>query len=364
MPSPIDPSLLPLHDVEIDLRGSVPQGLSGRVLGIGRDGVVHSVELRADQSVSYRVGRFRTDEVVHHVVAFGGVILAFGDDSPAYELSADLDTLYRVDLAGHRRALAPFPKHDPTTRELHLIARAADGMQAHVVVSAGALTRRSRPILDIPSRIKDLALARDHVVFVADGFVGVVSRDGEARTNWIATGVAAPHAVHAHDAGDTVVLLVLTPSLERWTVHVGVGSVRREVLDPTPRRFAHCGSDDVDEPLRVLWSTGEGTIGRHDLVASRHMHHTLRPHVPGDFVVVTDTLQPSDADSGWLVGFVHDASGTTTDLRVIEATDIAAPTIATVRLLRPIPRGLRCTWIPSTQQRLPKQSPSTKENGP
>ncbi len=51
--------------------------------------------------------------------------------------------------------------------------------QAHVVVSAGALTRRSRPIVDTPNRITDLALTGDRVVFVADGFVGVMSRGGE-----------------------------------------------------------------------------------------------------------------------------------------------------------------------------------------
>ena len=299
--------------------------------------------------MTYRSRRTRPEVDVHHVVAFSGTTLAFGDDLPAFELSAALDTLRPVDLAGQGRPLAPFPKHDPTTGELHVIAGAVGGTQAHVVISAGALTRRNRPIVDTPNHITDLALTRDRVVFVADGFVGIASREGEGRTTWIATGVAAPSPVHAHDAGDTVVLVALTPMLERWTLHPAAGSIQREVLDPTPRRFAHCGNEGVDGAPRLLWTTGNGTIGHHDLVASRHVHHDLRPDVPGDLVFVADATRPSDADGGWLVGFVHDTSRATTELRVIDAADIAGPPIATAPIPRPIPHGLRCTWIPSTQ---------------
>jgi carotenoid cleavage dioxygenase-like enzyme len=271
-----------------------------------------------------------------------------GDDLPAFELSAALDTVRPVDLAGQGRFVAPFPKHDPTTGELHVIAGAVSGTQAHVVISAGALTRRNRPILDTPNRINDLALTSDRAVFVSHGFIGIAPREGERRTTWIATGVAAPTPVHAHDAGDTVVLLALTPMLERWTLHPAAGSVQREVLDPTPRRFAHCGNEGVDGAPRLLWTTGSGTIGHHDLVASRHLHHDLRPDVPGDLVFVADPTRPGAADGGWLVGFVHEASRATTELRVIDPAEIAGPPVATVPIPRPIPRGLRCTWIPST----------------
>lgn len=324
--------------------------MSGRLLGIGRDGFVYSVTIGAGRTVSYRRGRVRTEAAVHHVVAFGGALLAFGDDSPAYELSADLDTLHRVDLAGQGRALAPFPKHDSTTGELHLIALAEDGTQDHIVVSAGALTRRSRSIIQTPNRITDLVLTRDRVVFVADDFVGVASRDGGARVTWTPTDATAPHPVHAHDAGDTVVLVVLAPSLERWTVHPAAETVRRVVLDPTPRRFAHCGSDaDGGTPL-LLWTTGDETITRHDLANSRDVHRSLRPHVPGDFVFVPDAPRAGAVDGGWLVGFVHDTSRATTQLCVFDAADIAAPAIATAHIPRVLPLDLRCTWIPSIQR--------------
>lgn len=348
MPSPTTPSNPPQQNVDLDVRGAIPPGLSGRLVGIGRDGVFHSVQVDGGR-VSYRGRRFRTDAVVHNLVAFGSSILAFGEDSPAYELSPDISMLRRVDLAGYGRVLAAYPKHDPATGELHLIARDMDGVQAHVVVSAGALTRRTRPVLDTPSRIKGLALSRDHAVFVADGFVGVAPRDGEARTTWVVTGVAAPYPVHAHDAADTVVLLAVTPSLERWILHPNTGTIEREVLDSTSRRFAHLSVDGVDGPPRWVWTTGGETIGRDDLVESRRVQQSVGPHVPGDFVVVPDPARDVDGDGAWFVGFVHDTSGPT-DLYVIDAAEIARPAISSVRIPRPIPRGLRCAWIPSTQQ--------------
>jgi carotenoid cleavage dioxygenase len=348
MPSSTGPSLLPAENLHVDVRGCIPVGLSGRMLGIGHDGVVHSVLVSPAWGASYQTQQLPTRTPVHNVFAFGGAILALSDESPAYELTADLGTFRVVDLAGQGRSLLPFPKHDPITGELHLVARAHDGTQSHVVVTAGALTRRGRDILDVSQRITDLALTPDRIVFVASGFVGIAPREGEARTTWIATGAPAPHPVHAHGAGDTVLLFVVTPLLERWTLHAAKGTVTREVLDPTPRGFAHCSVDSAGGGPRWLWTTGDVTICRHDLVDSRRAHHNVGPHEPGDFVVVADAARPDDTDGGWLVGLVHDASGTTT-LRVFDAADIAGPAVATVRIPRPIRHGTRSTWIPSTQ---------------
>jgi carotenoid cleavage dioxygenase len=381
----IEPPLPPANDhavpgentvVGLAARGTLPAGLSGQLFGIGPDngsqgGVVHSVELHAGRSISYRsrwvitdavARRLRMDStpgprntgpdiVASNVVAFGGAILALGDGSLAYELTRDLDTLRRVDLAGQSRGLAAFPKRDPATGDLHVLAAAATGAQEHVVVSSGALTRRSRPVAGVPGRIKDLAVTRDRVLFVADGFFGVTANDGEAHTTWIATGVDAPLLVHAHDAGETVVVLAVTPSLERWTLHAASATVHRDVLDPTPRRFARTADHRADVAPRFLWTTRDATADKHDLTTTRSVSHNFRPdRRPGDLVFVADAARVSEADGGWLVGFVHHASRNETDLVVLDAADIARPAIAAVRIPRRIPRGLHSTWIPSTHQ--------------
>ena len=361
MPSPLDPTNPPSTDEDLEVRGALPLALAGRLVGIGRDGLVHSFHFEGGR-VSYLARRIHMGAAVKDLVAFEGSVLAYGDDSSVRQLILDAGTLRRVDLAGHRRKVAACPKYDAVSGELHLVAGDWGGAQMHVVVPAGALTRRSRLIVDARARIQGLAIGSDHVVFVADGVAGVAPRDGEMRTTWMPTDAAAPWPVHTRRAGDTIVLVALTPALERWILHPDGGAIEREVLDPTPRHFAHvCDRGAAGAPHRV-WTTGDETIGRHDLVDSRHESHSLRPSQPGDFVVVPDATRPDLIDSGWFVGLVHDPSNATTDLRVSDAADITE-TAAVVRIRRPIPRGLRCTWMPATSND-PHHAPSPKEDRP
>jgi carotenoid cleavage dioxygenase-like enzyme len=321
MPSPIDPTNPPSTERDLDVRGTLPLALTGRLVGIGRDGFVHSFNFDIGR-VSYLARSVGMGAGINGLVAFEGSVLAYGEDSSVRQLNLDVGTLLRVDLAGPRRTVATCPKYDPDGGELHFVARDWAGAQMHVVVPPGALTRRSRLIVDARARIQGLAIGSDHVVFVADGVAGVAPRDGELRTTWMPTDVAAPWPVHTYRAGDTIILLALTPSLERWILHPDGGAIEREVLDPTPRRF-----------------------------------------FPGDFVVVPDATRPDHMGSGWFVGLVHDPSTATIDLRVSDATDITEA-IATIRIPRPIPQELRCAWMPYDPAITPQQSPSPKEDRP
>ena len=341
----------------LPVRGDLPAGLSGRLVAIGPDSEpdqaeFHAVDLHEGRVLSYRSRWVSTDGVaISNIIVFGGSILALGDGSPAYELTSDLTELRRVDLAGRSRGMSAYPKRDACTGDLHLLAAADSGAQAHVVVSSGALTRTSRPIPGAPSRLTDLAITSDHVVFVADGFAGVASRDGEARITWITTGVEAPHLVHARDAGDTIVVHALTPSIERWTLHAATATMQREVLDPTPRRFARTDVRPGDGVPRFLWTVGDVTADKCDLVTTSYVRHFFDSHhAPGDLVFVADPSRPSDADGGWLVGFVHHTSADETDLVVLDAADVHRSSLAMIRIPRRIARGHHSTWIPSAQR--------------
>ncbi len=363
MVSPSDPSLPPSDHLDgvvdptsfgnLEVRGAIPRAVSGRLLGVC-DGVVHSVHLRGGRVVSYRSRRGPSEDepggTTSHIFVFGGSILAFDAGLLAQELSPDLDAARPVDLAGRGQALSACPRHDPISGDLHLLAVAPDGAQAHVVVSSGALTRRSRPILDAPSEVRDLAISRDHVLFMCDGFLGVTTREREARARWIATGVDALVPVHAHDAVDGIVVHALTPALERWTLDIGAPTVHCDVLDPSPRRFARTSGLQRDGAPRLLWTVGDRFADMHDLVSGRHVRHSFGLSRPGDLVYVADPSRPRGADGGWLVGFVHHASLNETDLVVLDAADISRPAVAVVRLPRRIPQGLHTTWIPEPNQ--------------
>jgi 8'-apo-carotenoid 13,14-cleaving dioxygenase len=370
---------------DLNVEGVLPAGLCGRLLAIGSgfdvggsgpypvgadDGVVHSVHLDTGQCISYRNRPVITDDVAQrlgmdftpgprnrgadtvasNIISFGGLILALGEGTLAYELTTDLVTLRRVDLAGRSRGLSAYPKRDPATGDLHLLANldSAIGDRAYVIVSSGAFTRASRPLAGAPNPILDLAITRDRVVFATDGFVGVASRSDDAPIIWCPTGMDAPDLVHAHEFGDRIVVYAVTPSLERWTLHAAAATVRREVLDAKARLFARTTDLPLGEVPRFLWTTSDGTADKHDLATGRCARHDFGPdRLPGDLVFVADTTRASDADGGWLVGFVHHTSEVMTDLVVLDAAEIAQPVIATVRIPRHVPRGLHSTWIPT-----------------
>jgi carotenoid cleavage dioxygenase len=365
---------------DLAFEGPLPIELSGRLVGIGpalpghpetaaADGMVHSVHLDAGKAISNRSRWIHTDAVARRlglplspgprssgpdviaggIVVFGGSILAVGEGSLAYELTADLDTVRRVDLAGKARALAARPKLDAGTGDLHLLALEPDGEQAHVVVSAGAHTRMTRSIAGAPRSITDLAITRDHVMFATPGFVGISRRDLNRDVTWMATDVERPSLLHAHDGADTLVVHALTPSLERWTLDVRSETVQRTVLDPTPMRFGGRACEPGAIAPRHLWTTGDDTVFAHDLTTTTSIHCAPRGHV-GDLAFVADPPRGADTDAGWLVGFVPDRSEDQTDVVVLDARDVARPAIATVRIPRRVPLGLHVTWIPSTHR--------------
>ena len=365
----------------LHVQGTLPPGLSGRLLAIGPsvdanssgnaipgalDGMVHSVHLHAGRALSYRsrwvlttsvAQRLRIDSppgprntgpdiVARNIVAFGGSILALGEGSLAHELSPELDTLRRVDLAGQTRGLAAFPKRDPITGGLHILTVAPTGTQAHVVVSFGALTRTSRNLDDAPAQITDLVITRDRVVLAADGYIGLMPRGADTHTTWISTGLESSRLVHAHDVGDRVVVHAMTPSLERWTLQASSVTLHREVFDQKPRHFARTSDHPLDGAPRFLWTAGERTVDKRDLDTMNLLRTVGRSGQPGDLVFVDDATRPDDADGGWLVGFAHGQAPDETDLVVLDAANLAP--IASVRIHRHIPYAANSTWVPST----------------
>ena len=358
MASPIDPShqasnhleiATPVTHINLAVRGTVPNALSGRLVGI-RDGIVHEVHLHSRRAPSYRCRRVHSDVVGDEIVAFGGSILIIGNGPIAHELGRDLEILRAVDVAGQSRRLTAHAKRRSAADELHVLAVDELGTQAHIAVSTGALTRRTRSIVDAPSEVTNLAVTRDGVLFVADGFVGVTAHHVDARISWIATGVAGAVLVHAADVGDTVVALAITPQLERWTIDGRSGVVHRELLDATPHQFACVSDGPVDGTPQFLWTVGKGTFEQHDLGSASIARHHVAPHQPADLVKVADPARRAEADRGWILGLVHPVKGDRTDVFVLDAGDVRRPALAQVRIPREIPTGLRTTWIPSTKQ--------------
>ncbi len=348
---------------DLPVSGTLPVALSGQYLRIGpnridaralpaegaaRRAMVHAVSLRAGRAVSYRNRWVGTDAT--NLIPFGSSILALGDGALAYELSAGLDTLRRVDLAGARRTLSSQPKVDPITGELHLLTFAADPSQLHVCVSPGGLTRAIRSMDNAPSRIRQLELTRDDVVLLADGFVGVTGRSGvAAEATWLEIDTDARHVATADAHGEAILVCATGPSLVRWVVHRRARTVHCEVLDATPQA-SPSSNPPPGAARRFLWTVGAGAAHKHELPAGTRRSHDFSPgRHPGALVFIADPDRSSAEDGGWLVGFVHDETRNEADLVVLDAQAIERPAVATVHIPRRIPDGMHGTWIPAVQ---------------
>jgi carotenoid cleavage dioxygenase len=365
--------------------GKLPVALSGHYMRIGPnridakslpadwasgEGMVHAVSLDAGRAISYRNRWITTDAVAEklavaptpgprtvdddvvaaNLIAFGTSILAFGDGALAYELSARLDTIRRVDLAGARRSLVAHSKVDPHTGELHLLTCASIGSQLHVAVSRGALTRTIRSIDDAPSMIRQLELTRDDVVLLADGFIGVSARAGtNTQPIWFEIDTEARHIADVCTDGETVIAYATGPSLVRWMLDRRAGTTHCEVLDPTVHTSATSNRRQPGSAQRFLWTVGAGSAHKHDLFTGGHRWHDFGDgRTPDELVFIADPDRSSTDDGGWLVGFVHDDAGDQAELVVLDAEAIERPAVATVHIPRRVPTGARGTWISAT----------------
>jgi 8'-apo-carotenoid 13,14-cleaving dioxygenase len=368
----------------LEVTGTLPAALSGQYMRIGPnrinakcgggdwtgdEGMVHAVSLDAGRAVAYRNRWIATDAVAHslafdptpgprpvgddvvaaNLVAFGNSILAFGDGALGYELSARLDTVRRVDLAGARRSLVADCKVDAHTGELHLLTFASSPAQLHIAVSRGALTRTIRSIDDAPSRITQLELTRDHVVLLADGFVGLAARAGvDTKPIWFEIDTEARHIAGAYAHGESVIVYATGPSIVRWTLDRRRATAHCEALDTTLHTAACSNNQQPGSAQRFVWTVGAGTANKHDLLTGRHRWHDFGDgRNPGELVFVADPDRSSTEDGGWLVGFVHENSGDRAEFVVLDAEAIERPAVATVHIPRRVPTGARGTWIPT-----------------
>ena len=84
-----------------------------------------------------------------------------------------------------------------------------------------------------------------------------------------------------------------------------------------------------------------GEVSEHDFGLNRH---------PGEFVFVSKTEKFGKSgkvleDDGWLMGFVVDSVEEVTDLVILEAQNISAAPIASVRIPHIVPPGFHGNWV-------------------
>ncbi len=329
------------------------------------------------------------------VIGFAGRRYALTETCTPYRLGAELETIGRHDF-GHTACYTAHPHIDPATGELHGVGYPNDGSArcTYTIVGADHTTRYARNIeLDAPVFMHDFALSSSWVVLyelplthrpelAAEGWkipyrwdktrpgrLGLISRENpDAPVQWIEIDPCyAFHTLNAHDDGRTIHIDVIRmdrafdkditgpgelypPQLARWVVDTERLSVSQTITNPRVQEFPRIDPRFTARPHRFAYtvelfgSDGAEALLAHDLDAG-----TTREFRPGaghhlsEALFVPDEVDASEGE-GWLVGLDH--HDRTTDLIVLDATDLSSGPVARVQLPQRVPAGFHGDWIP------------------
>ncbi|MEU1307538.1 carotenoid oxygenase family protein [Streptomyces cinnamoneus] len=342
-----------------------------------------------------------------HVLFFAGHCLALveGGTLP-YELDPELHTIGPFDFHGTLPGgLSAHPVLDPRSGELHAVAycpawpyvqyvvAGTDGrVRRSVDVPVGerpmmhafSLTERYVLLYDLPVVFARLpGAAGHHPVWVPGrpARLGVLPREGRAeQVRWLETDpcfVFHPMNAFEHGPPDggrgrrflTVHLVRYDrffdaasagrpapgehlAHLERWTVDLAAGTVRRERLDDRPVEFPRVDPRRLTLPHRFGYAMHERQPGRdtgllkYDL--ERGTAEEFRVPAGGDVGegVFVPAAPGAAEDEGWVLAYAYDPARAASDLVVLAAQDFAAGPVARIHLPVRVPLGFHGTWVP------------------
>jgi carotenoid cleavage dioxygenase len=327
--------------------------------------------------------------------------------STPVRFAEELDDQRYDDFAGTLPgSFTAHPRRDPETGELHALCYEATDQKRirYNVVDAGGRVRRSVTIpVEHGPLIHDCAITQRYVVILdlpltlslsvvlaGHGFpyrwndshparIGLLPREGEAdEIRWLPLDPCFVfHNANAYDLPDGRLVLDvivydrmfatadnLAPDeqprgLERWTIDPETGTITQTTLDGTPQELPVIDDRRTGRPYRYAYAlglpadltetlVGEAPLIKHDLEQRSKTVHAFGPgRVAGEFVFVPAAPDAAE-DEGWLMGFVTNADGESTALEILDAQDMAAPPVATIRLPHRVPPGIHGAWLPAS----------------
>jgi carotenoid cleavage dioxygenase len=147
--------------------------------------------------------------------------------------------------------------------------------------------------------------------------------------------------------------------LHRWTFDMVSGAVTETQLDDVAHGFPRVDERRVGLPNRYGWVVaerpgGEGLIDdpsvvvKYDLEKGTSSSHDLGPHAhPGEFVFAPAS-ESAGEDEGFVMGFVYDQSSDSSDLVILDASNMKAPPVARIHLPQRVPYGFHGSWLPTS----------------
>jgi carotenoid cleavage dioxygenase len=351
----------------------------------------------------------RSDTVNTNIIGHAGRYLALVEaGGMPVAIDSLLGTAAHTDLDGtlHMGGFSAHPHKDPDSGELHAICYNGGNTKfvRHVVVGTDGRVRRevAIPTLDGPM-IHDCAITARYVLVLdlpvtfsmpaaraGVGFpyrwnhnhparVGLLPREGTAEDIiWCDVEPAQVfHPCNAYDLADGRVVVDLAVhdrmfdeehpngpnsskvTFERWTCDPATRTVDRRVIDALPQEFPRFDERLTGKPYRFAYTVTLGETGfgggdvtgaiagviKHDLETGARSAHDFGPGtIPGEFVFVPRRPDAAE-DDGWMMGFVTDMRRNTTELVLLDASNVAAAPVAVIALPQRVPLGFHGNWI-------------------
>jgi len=339
-----------------------------------------------------------------HVVHHAGRTLALVEVALPTEVDKDLNTVGRFDFDGRlRSAMTAHPKIDAATGEMHFFGYNIFGppyLRYHVADASGALVKTEDIDIPGPVMIHDFAITENNVVFfdlpvlfdmdlAAKGLfpfswqpdsygarVGVMPRGGTgADVRWVDVEPCYVfHPLNAYDEPDGRVVVDVVrhpsmfvqdrhgpsgqgqePTLDRWTIDLAGNKVLEDRLSEHAQEFPRIDDRLAGRRHRYGYGTYFGTnddgirlggLLKHDLVAGTTAIHDFGAGMSSSEGVFVEASDAAGEDEGWVLSVVYDEAADASFVAVLDATDFAAPPVATIQLPQRVPFGFHGSWVP------------------
>jgi carotenoid cleavage dioxygenase-like enzyme len=146
----------------------------------------------------------------------------------------------------------------------------------------------------------------------------------------------------------------LVPFLHRWRLDLDSGAVTEERLDDRPTEFPRVNPAKIGRPSRFAWNVTlaptsrllfEGLV-KYDLLTGRSTTRSWGPGRWGTEAVFAARPGATAEDDGWVLVQLTLEGEERAELVVLDAADLEAPPVATVKIPRRVPIGFHTTWVP------------------
>ena len=338
-----------------------------------------------------------------HVIGHAGRILALEEGHFPFELSSELETIGCRDYDGRlQTAFTAHPKLCPETNELHFFGYGPlpPYLVYHVLDAKGDLVHTAEIEVPGPTMMHDFIITRDHAIFMDlpvtfdlqkavsgdmplgwdesyGARIGIMPRMGtNADIRWFEIDPCYVfHPMNAfvdpNDANKVVCTVGrheymwrdsmddFAPSyLYRWTFDMVSGAVTETQLDEISHGFPRVDERRVGLPNRYGWAVAErpgsqgqmedpGVVVKYDLEKGTSSSHDFGPNAhPAEFVFAPGSDSAGE-DEGFAMGFVYDDSRDSSDLVILDATNLNAPPVARIHLPQRVPYGFHGSWLPT-----------------